>query len=88
METREDTVRVWAGLNPLQAKLMEQLLLDNGIDCFASLDTGMFFAGGRYETSLWVAKKEEARARALLQEREEEMSAELDQELSDEEEKP
>ncbi len=80
MEAGENTVRVWVGLNPLQAKLMEQILLDNKVECFSSLDAGMVLAGGRYETSLWVAQKDEARARTLLETAEEEMSAALDQE--------
>ncbi|MGH9863295.1 MAG: putative signal transducing protein [Candidatus Acidiferrales bacterium] len=80
MEPGENTVRVWVGLNPLQAKLMEQILLDNDIECFSSLDAGMVLAGGRYETSLWVGKNDEARARTLLETAEAEMSEALDQE--------
>ncbi len=78
MEAGENTVRVWVGLDPLQGKMMEQLLVDNGIECFSNRDTGVL--GAFSQTSLWVAQKDEARARTLLETAEEEMSAALDQE--------
>ncbi len=78
MEREEDTVRVWVGRDPLQAKLMEQMLLDNGVECFSSGDRAMELMGSRGDIGLWVARKDESRARALLEEMEEEMSAALD----------
>lgn len=80
MERNEKTVRVWVGLDLLQAKLMEQMLLDNGIECFSSRDTGLLLMGGRGDIGLWVAKKDEERARLLLKQAEEKMSEALDAE--------
>ena len=75
MEPQEKSVRVWVGLDPLQGKLMEQLLKDNGIEFFSNRDTGVL--GAFAQTSLWVAKKDETRARALLETAEAEMSEAL-----------
>ena len=80
MERHEGSVRVWVGLNLLQAQLMEEVLRENGIECFSGQDTGLFLSGGRLEISLWVPKHEEERARALLEQAEEEMSEALDAE--------
>lgn len=80
MDKNESTVRVWVGLDLLQTKLMEQTLLANGIECFSSRDAGMLLMGGQGELGIWVAKKDEGRARALLEQAEEEMSQALDAE--------
>ena len=45
MEREEKTVRVWAGLDLLQAKMMEQVLLDRGIECVSNRDLGVLPAG-------------------------------------------
>ncbi|MFQ5662962.1 MAG: putative signal transducing protein [Terriglobia bacterium] len=74
----EETVRIWVGLNLLQAQMMKQALLDSGIDCFADRDLGVIPAGEFAEIGLWVGKQQEARARALLAEMEEKMSAQLE----------
>lgn len=78
MERGEETVRVWTGLNLVQAMFLEQELQENGIEYFQSKDTGLFLAAGRMEISFWVGKKDEARARTVLRQAEEEMSAALD----------
>lgn len=77
MRREEASVRVCVCLDLLQAQLMKQLLLDNGIECMADrdMDRGMIPAGEFGEIGLWVSKQDEARARALLEEQEEEMSA-------------
>lgn len=80
MERDEDSVRVWVGLNLLQAQLLEEVLREHGIECFSGQETGLFLAGGRLEISLWVPEHEEKRARALLERAEEEMSEALDAE--------
>lgn len=85
METNEDTVRIWTGMDPLQAKYMKQLLLDNEIECFVGHDHEMLPAGGLLYTGLWVAKKDEPRARELLEEAEDTMSEQLDAELPEDE---
>lgn len=73
-------MRVWAGLNLLQAKMMEQVLLDRGIECFSNRDLGVLPAGVLGEIGLWVSKKDEQQARTLLEQMEEEMSEALDAE--------
>lgn len=83
MEKEEKTVRVWAGLNFLQAEMMKQMLLENGIECFGNRDPGVLPFGEFGEIGLWVRQQDEPRARQLLQELEEAMSAELDEEPSD-----
>ncbi|HSC77710.1 MAG TPA: DUF2007 domain-containing protein [Candidatus Acidoferrales bacterium] len=83
MDEREGLVRIWMGLNSLQAEFMRQLLVDHNIECFSALDTGMLYAGARYETSIWVTKENEERARGILGEAEESMSEQLNAESSD-----
>lgn len=73
-------MRIWAGRDLLQAKMMEQVLLDQGIECFSNRDLGVLPAGAAGEVGLWVGKKDEQRARALLERTEEEMSEALDAE--------
>ncbi len=80
MEREEKTVRVWAGLDLLQAKMMEQVLLDRGIECFSNRDLGVLPAGVLGEIGLWVSEKDEQQARTLLEQMEEEMSEALDAE--------
>jgi len=80
MEPGESTVRVWVGLDLLQAQLMERALVDSGIECFLAQLNAVGYQAGIYEHSLWVAKKDEARARSLVEQVEEEMSAALDAE--------
>ena len=78
MKPDEATVRVWVGLDLLQAHMLKQMLVESGIECFADRDLGVLPTGELGEIALWVAKKDEARARELLTEMEDEMSAELD----------
>lgn len=85
MEREDKTVRVWVGLDLLQGQMMKQVLLDNGIECSADRDMGVIPAGEFGEIGLWVSQKDEARARALLQETEDEMSEQLDRSLPDDE---
>lgn len=80
MKQNESSVRVWVGLNLLQAQLLEEVLREHGIECFSGQDAGLFLSGGRLEISLWVPQREEKRARALLEQAEEEMSQALDAE--------
>jgi hypothetical protein len=80
MKAKEDTVRVWVGLDLLQAQMMKQMLIDNGIECSADRDPGVIPAGEFGEIGLWVGQSDESRARKLLEQMEEEMSAELDEE--------
>jgi len=87
MEREEDTIRVWVGLNFLQAQMMKQMLLENGIECYGDRDPGMLPFGEFGEIGLWVSKQNEQRARQLLEELEDAMSAELDEESSDDKEK-
>jgi len=87
MEREEDTIRVWVGLNFLQAQMMKQMLLENGIKCYGDRDPGMLPFGEFGEIGLWVSKQNEQRARQLLEELEDAMSAELDEESSDDKEK-
>lgn len=85
MREEEATVRVWVGLDILQALMMKQMLLENGIECMTDRDPGVIPAGELGEIGLWVGKGDEQRARALLEEMEDRMSADLDRELPDEE---
>ena len=80
MNREEESVRVWVGLNLLQAQMMKQMLLDNGIECTSDRDLGVLPTGEFGEIGLWVGKATEARARELLEQMEEEMSAALDAE--------
>jgi hypothetical protein len=86
MERREQSVRVWVGLDLLQAQMLKQVLLDNGIECSADRDMGVIPAGEFGEIGLWVSKDNEARAQTLLQQTEDEMSEQLDRSLPDDEE--
>jgi len=86
MRREEETVRVWVGLNLLQAQMLRQALLDNGIECTTDRDIEVLPAAVLGEIGLWVSKQDEVRARALLSAMEEEMSAELDRDLSEDEE--
>jgi hypothetical protein len=81
MKAKEDTVRVWVGRDLLQAQMMKQMLIDNGIECSGDRDLGVIPTGEFGEIGLWVSKSNEARARSLLEKMEEEMSASLDREL-------
>lgn len=76
----EEMMRVWVGLDPLQAKLMQSMLLDNGIECFSDADSGFIPVGELRRVGLWVRKRDERQARQLLEQTEEEMSAALDAE--------
>jgi len=84
MEREEESVRVWVGLNFLQAQMMKQMLLENGIECFGDRDPGVLPFGELGEIGLWVSKQNEPQARQLLEELEDAMSAQLDEESSDE----
>ena len=85
MKPEEESVRVWVGLDLLQAQMLKQMLLDTGIECSADRDLGVLPTGEFGEISLWVSRSDEARARQLLEQLEDEMSAELDNEESGEE---
>jgi len=86
MKPGEDTVRVWVGLDPLQAEMMKQMLLENGVECFHDRSVEMLPVGQMGEIGVWVSKADEARARGLVQELEDEMSEQLDKEIEEEEE--
>jgi hypothetical protein len=86
MKASEDSVRVWVGLDPLQAEMMKQMLLENGVECFHDRSVEVLPVGGMGEIGIWVSKGDEARARALVQELEDEMSEQLDKEIAEEEE--
>ena len=83
MKTGEDTVRIWVGMDPLQAEMMKQMLLENGIECFHDRSVEMLPVGGMGEIGVWVSKADEARARELVQALEDEMSEQLDQETEE-----
>jgi hypothetical protein len=87
MDPKENSVRVWVGLDLLQAQMLKQVLLDNSIECSADRDMGVIPAGEFGEIGLWVSKNDEGRARALLQQIEDEMSEQLDRSLPDDEER-
>ncbi|MBI2956015.1 MAG: DUF2007 domain-containing protein [Acidobacteria bacterium] len=85
-EEASEDVRVWVGLDLLQAKMLEQMLLDNGIECFSDRSGAEVLpAAGLGEIGLWVSKAQEERARTLLKAMEEEMSARLDDETANDE---
>ncbi len=79
MEPKEDSVRVWVGRNLLQAQFMKQVLADSGIEFLYSELNAAGYEAGIYDYSLWVSQSDAARARTLMQQAEEAMSAELDQ---------
>jgi len=78
VEPREKSVRVWVGLDLLQTQMMKQMLLDSGIECSADRDLGVLPVGEFGEIGLWVSTADEAKARELLEQLEEQMSAQLD----------
>ena len=80
MEREEESVRVWVGLDLLQAQMLKQMLLDTGIECSCDRDSRILPTGEFGEIGLWVRRQDEERARALLEQMEDEMSAELDAE--------
>ena len=86
MDPKENSVRVWVGLDLLQTQMLKQVLLDNGIECSADRDMGVIPVGEFGEIGLWVSKNDEGRARTLLQQTEDEMSEQLDRSLPDDEE--
>jgi hypothetical protein len=88
VKPEENSIRVWVGLDPLQAEMMKQMLLENGIECFHDRSVEVLPVGGMAEIGLWVSKTNEAQARALVQELEDEMSEQLDKEIAEEEEGP
>ncbi len=88
MKSGEDTVRVWVGLDPLQAEMMKQMLLDNGVECFHDRSVEVLPVGGMAEIGIWVSKASEAQARELIQELEDEMSEQLDKEIEEDESGP
>ena len=83
MKTGEDTVRIWVGMDPLQAEMMKQMLLENGIECFHDRSVEVLPVGGMGEIGIWVSKADEARARELVQALEDEMSEQLDKEIEE-----
>jgi hypothetical protein len=84
MKPEENSVRVWVGLDPLQAEMMKQMLIENGIECFHDRSVEVLPVGGMGEIGIWVGKGDEARARELVQALEDEMSEQLDKEFEEE----
>jgi len=80
VEPKEKSVRVWVGLDLLQAQMMKQMLMDSGIECTADRDLGVLPLGEFGEIGLWVSRGDEGRARELLEQLEDQMSAQLDAE--------
>jgi len=80
VEPKEKSVRVWVGLDLLQAQMMKQMLMDSGIECSADRDLGVLPVGEFGEIGLWVSTADEARARELLEQLEDQMSTQLDTE--------
>ena len=79
MADKDEMVRVWTGLNLLQAKMMEEVLRESEIEAFLPAeDDVMEMLGARTDYGLWVRKDVAVRARMLLEEAEEEMSQALD----------
>lgn len=81
MKRKEESVRVWVGLDLLQAQMLKQMLLENNIECWADRDLGVIPVGEFGEIALWVGKGDEERARTLLEQLEDKMSTDLDREL-------
>lgn len=77
MKRDEGIVRVWRGLDSLQAQLLRQCLLDNGIECYLDRDSRRLDLG-MTDVGLWVAKRDAAQAREIIAAREAEMRARLD----------
>ena len=88
MKSGEGTVRIWVGLDLLQAEMMKQMLLENGVECFHDRSVEMLPVGGMGEIGVWVSKADESRARELVQALEDEMSEQLDKEIEEEERGP
>ncbi|HEX9764174.1 MAG TPA: DUF2007 domain-containing protein [Candidatus Acidoferrales bacterium] len=88
MKSGEGTVRIWVGLDLLQAEMMKQMLLENGVECFHDRSVEVLPLGGMGEIGVWVSKADEARARELVQALEDEMSEQLDKEIEEEESGP
>ncbi len=85
MRRDDETVRVWVGLNLLQAQMLRQMLEETGMACLVDRDLGMIPTGGYGDLGWWVNKKDESHARTLLQELEDQMQVALDREISEEE---
>ncbi|MFQ5776889.1 MAG: putative signal transducing protein [Terriglobia bacterium] len=83
MRKEEESVRVWTGLDLLQAKMIQQMLIDNGIECATDRDLRVIPVGEFGEISLWVGKDDEPRARPLLEEIEKDMSLRLEGSLEE-----
>lgn len=75
-DEEESIVRVWRGLDPLAAQFLQYSLLDHGIDCYLDRDLRRLDLG-MTDMGLWVAKRDEARARQVIAKREAEMLARL-----------
>jgi len=88
MKPDENTVRIWVGMDPLQAEMMKQMLLENGVECFHDRSVEVLPLGAMGEIGVWVSKANEARARELVQALEDEMSEQLDKEIEEEESGP
>ncbi|MFQ5927139.1 MAG: putative signal transducing protein [Terriglobia bacterium] len=76
MDTAERVVRVWRGLDSLQAQFLRASLLDNGIDCYLDRDMRRLDLG-MTDLGLWVAARDRDRARQLLADYEARMRLEL-----------
>ncbi|MBI4461999.1 MAG: hypothetical protein HY653_03745 [Acidobacteria bacterium] len=70
-------MRVWRGLDSLQAQFLRETLLANGIDCYLDRDTRHLDLGMN-DLGLWVAAPDKARARQLIAACEAEMRTALD----------
>jgi hypothetical protein len=77
MDVTERVVRVWRGLDSLQAQFLCQTLLDSGMDCYLDRDERHLDLGMN-DLSLWVAARDQGRARRLIEEEEAQMRHALD----------
>ena len=79
MDTSERVVRVWRGLDSLQAHFLRQALLETGIECYLDRDA-RHVELGMNDVGLWVAARDESRAREIITSCEAEMHAALEAE--------
>lgn len=76
MEPNESIVRVWRGLDSLEAQFLRQSLLSKGIECYLDRDIRRLDLG-MTDLGLWVAKRDGARARRVVEEWQAETRAQL-----------
>lgn len=78
-------VAVWRGFNLLQAQFLREALLEHNIDCYLEREAFQFEFGIN-DVGLWVAARDQSRARELIAEAEIEMRRDLEAEAGDESE--